>query len=84
MLINAQGKECGRLAAEIHDDYSQGLAVLALGLGTAAQMTRDSSQDADRRLEELSTEASKIGGDFHTLSHQLRSTSLETLGSPVK
>jgi len=80
MLINAQEKERRRLAAEIHDDFSQRLAVLSLGLGTAAQMTRDSPQEADRRLQELSDEASKIGGDLHTLSHQLHSTSLESLG----
>ena len=80
MLINAQEKERRRLAAEIHDDFSQRLAVLALGLGTAAQITRDSPQEADRCLQELSREASKIGGDLHTLSHQLHSTSLESLG----
>jgi signal transduction histidine kinase len=80
MLINAQEKERRRLAAEIHDDFSQRLAVLSLGLGTASQMVRESPQEADRRLQELSTEASKLGGDLHTLSHQLHSTSLESLG----
>jgi signal transduction histidine kinase len=78
MLINAQEQERRHLAADIHDDFSQRLAVLALGLGTAAQNTRDS--EVNRRLQELSSEASKIGGDLHTLSHQLHSTSLESLG----
>jgi signal transduction histidine kinase len=80
MLINAQEKERRRLAADIHDDFSQRLAVLALGLGTAAQIIPDSPQEANRRLQELSTQASEIGGDLHTFSHQLYSSSLESLG----
>jgi len=80
MLINAQEQERRLLAADIHDDFSQRLAVLALGLGTAAQNTGDSPQETNRRLQKLSGEASKIGGDLHTLSHQLYSSSLESLG----
>jgi len=34
MLLNAQEQERMRLAAEIHDDFSQRLAVLSLGLET--------------------------------------------------
>ena len=80
MLINAQETERSRLAAEIHDDFSQRIAVLALGLGTAAQITPESPQDANRQLHELSDQVSAISSDLHTLSHRLHSATLESLG----
>ena len=80
MLINAQEVERSRLAAEIHDDFSQRLALLALGLGTAAKIIPESPQEANRQLEELSNEVGNISGDLHTLSHRLHSATLERLG----
>lgn len=80
MLINAQEAERRRLAGEIHDDFSQRLAVLALGLGTAAHNSPESPQEAHRQLQELSDQASNISGDLHTLSHRLHSATLESLG----
>ena len=38
MLINAQEDERARVASELHDDFSQRLAMLSLGLETAAEM----------------------------------------------
>ena len=80
MLINSQEVERSRLAAEIHDDFSQRLATLALGLGTAAQTIPETATEANRRLQKLSQEVSTIGGDLHTLSHRLHSSTLEALG----
>jgi signal transduction histidine kinase len=80
MLINAQEAERSRLAAEIHDDFSQRLAMLALGLGIAADNVSESPQEAARQLQVLSNDVSNIGGDLHTLSHRLHSASLESLG----
>jgi signal transduction histidine kinase len=80
ILINAQEAERRRLAAELHDDFSQRLALLALGLGTAAQIIPESPQEANRQLQELSNDAGNIGADLHTLSHRLHSASLESLG----
>ncbi len=80
ILINAQEAERRRLAAELHDDFSQRLALLALGLGTAAQIIPESPEEANRQLQELSNDAGNIGADLHTLSHRLHSASLESLG----
>ena len=80
MLINSQEVERSRLAAEIHDDFSQRLATLALGLGTAAKTIPETATEANRRLQMLSQEVSTIGGDLHTLSHRLHSSTLESLG----
>src|SRR5271157_505468 len=80
MLINAQEQERGRLAAEIHDDFSQRLAVLSLGLETAAEGIPESMQETNRQMDELMESAAELGADLHTLSHRLHSSTLERLG----
>ena len=69
-----------RLASELHDDFSQRMAVLSLGLETAADMIPDSPEEANRQLQELMNSAGEIGADLHTLSHRLHSSTLERLG----
>jgi signal transduction histidine kinase len=80
MLINAQEAERSRLAAEIHDDFSQRLALLALGLETAAEKVPKASEDLSHQLQDLSNEVCNLGEELHTLSHRLHSSSLERLG----
>ena len=80
MLINAQENERARLASELHDDFSQRLAMLSLGLETAAEIVPESPEEANRQLHELMNSASEIGADLHTLSHRLHSSTLERLG----
>jgi signal transduction histidine kinase len=79
-LIKVQEHERSRLARELHDDFSQRLAVLALGLETAAEMIPRHPFEAERQLHELINDASEIGADLHTLSHRLHSSTLESLG----
>jgi signal transduction histidine kinase len=80
LLINAHDEERSRLAGEIHDDFSQRLAVLSLGLETAADDIPESLQETKRQMQELMESASDLGADLHTLSHRLHSTTLERLG----
>ncbi len=80
MLINAQEDERRRIASELHDDFSQRLAVLTLGLETAAENIPEAPQEANRQLHELSNAAGELGADLHTLSRRLHSASLENLG----
>jgi signal transduction histidine kinase len=80
MLINAQEAERSCLAAEIHDDFSQRLALLALGLETTAEKVPKASEDVSHQLKDLSNEVCNLGGDLHTLSHRLHSSTLESLG----
>ena len=80
LLINAQEQERRRIASEIHDDFSQRLATLSLGLETAAQNIQGSPQEANLQLQELSGAAIDLGSDLHTLSHRLHSATLENLG----
>ncbi len=80
LLINAQEKERGRLASELHDDFSQRLALLAVGLDNASEMVATTPDEAKSKLHELLNSASELGADLHTLSHHLHSSTLEKLG----
>jgi signal transduction histidine kinase/ABC-type uncharacterized transport system substrate-binding protein len=80
LLINAQEMERSRLASELHDDFSQRLALLALGLENASEALPDSSQATKRQLDELLNSASELGADLHTVSRRLHPSTLESLG----
>lgn len=79
-LIDLQEKERSRLARELHDDFNQRLAVLAIDLERAAQAIGEPPAEASQRLHELWNRASEIGTDLHSLSHRLHSSTLESLG----
>ena len=80
LLITAQEKERSRLASEIHDDFSQRIALLALGLENAEEAIGTSPDEAVQQVHNLLNSASEIGADLHTLSHRLHSSTLEALG----
>jgi signal transduction histidine kinase/ABC-type uncharacterized transport system substrate-binding protein len=80
LLINAQEMERRRLASELHDDFSQRLALLTLGLENASETLPDSSEATKRQLHELLNSASELGADLHTVSHRLHPSALEKLG----
>jgi signal transduction histidine kinase len=80
MLLNAQEQERTRLAAEIHDDFSQRLAVLSLGLEMTDEGIPESMSQTHGQMRELMESASELGADLHSLSHQLHSSTLERLG----
>jgi len=80
MLITAEENERSRLASELHDDFSQRVAVLALGLENLAETTPPLPQETDRQLHKLLDSAAELGADLHTMSHRLHSATLERLG----
>jgi signal transduction histidine kinase len=79
-LIKAQEKERSRLASELHDDFSQRLALLSLGLQNTAETLPDSPDALKQTLDEFSQSVSELGEDLHSLSHRLHSSTLDTLG----
>jgi len=79
-LIKVQEKERSRLASELHDDFNQRLAVLALGLQNTAETLPDSPDTLKQTLDEFSQSVCELGADLHSLSHRLHSSTLETLG----
>jgi signal transduction histidine kinase/ABC-type uncharacterized transport system substrate-binding protein len=80
LLINAQEKERSRLASELHDDFSQRVALLALGLESASELVDTSPDLVKQKLHGLMDSASELGADLHTVSHRLHSSTLEKLG----
>ena len=79
-LIEAQEEECRRIAREIHDDYNQRLAVLAIDLEELAENIGNADVGAGRRLHDLWNQVCELGADLHVLSHRLHSSTLENLG----
>ena len=79
-LMNAEEQERRRIAAELHDDFSQRLAVLSLGLENVEEATPASFTDVHQRLRGLIKSTSELSTDLHSLSHQLHSSTLESLG----
>lgn len=79
-LIHSQEEERSRLARELHDDFSQRLALFAIDVEKAAETMEQSSADAAKKMHELWNEACEIGADLHSLSHSLHSSTLESLG----
>lgn len=80
LLIAAEETERRRIASELHDDFSQRLALLALNLDNVAERIDVCPEEAKQRLHELLNSASEIGADLHTLSHRLHSSALDNLG----
>jgi signal transduction histidine kinase len=79
-LIKAQEKERSRVASELHDDFSQRLALLAFGLQITAETPPDSPDALKQTLDEFRQSVCELGDDLHSLSHQLHSSTLDTLG----
>ena len=72
-LIEAQEQERTRIARELHDDFSQRMALLAIELDRLKQDIPDSNGDALNRMDKLRQHASEIGSDIQALSHELHS-----------
>jgi len=77
-VISAQEDERKRIARELHDETSQALAALEIGLQTAAQTMQD--PEGRRRLEEASALAVRTLDEVHRLIIDLRPAVLDDLG----
>lgn len=80
LLIDAQEEERKRIAREIHDDYNQRLAMVALELESIEEEIRDSPAAAGPRVRKIWNVIGELGADLHSLSHRLHSSTLESLG----
>jgi signal transduction histidine kinase len=79
-LISAQEEERSRIARELHDDFSQRLAVLAINLKRAIATMGSDPQRAAEQVSVLCEHTSDIGGDLHKMSRNLHSSTLDVLG----
>jgi PAS domain S-box-containing protein len=79
-LIGTMEAERSRIARELHDDITQRLALLAIGLGQLRVDPVSSRKVFMSRVEELQAHAVEISQDVQALSHELHSSKLDTLG----
>ena len=77
-LIEAQEQERTRIARELHDDFAQRLALLAVELEQLHQAP--DLPEVRRRVGELQKQTTEIASDIQTLSHELHSAKLQYLG----
>ncbi|MDF2460518.1 MAG: hypothetical protein K0S79_2934 [Nitrospira sp.] len=78
-LIRAQEEERSRIARELHDDFNQRLALIAIGLQRLGH-TLESQTGAAIQVTDLYTLTQEIASDVHRLSHQLHPAKLQHLG----
>lgn len=78
-LIEAQEQERTRIARELHDDFGQRLALLAVEL-EQLQQELPNPLEVRNRMSQLHKETSAIAADIQALSHELHSAKLEYLG----
>ncbi len=79
-LISAHEEERARIARELHDDLSQRMALLEIGLEEVEQETRGVSPIARQHLHKIAEIASEVSSDIHNLSHELHPSKLDSLG----
>jgi signal transduction histidine kinase len=79
-LIHAQEEERARIARELHDDLSQRMALLSIGLEQFEQGMPDLSSKARQQLHHIAEVTRELSSDIHNLSHQLHPSKLDTLG----
>ena len=79
-LIEAQEQERTRIARELHDDFSQRMALLAIELDLLKKDIPGLSGDALQRMDGLRKHSQEIGHDIQALSHELHSAALDHLG----
>ncbi len=79
-LINAQEDERKRIARELHDDFSQRLALLRIEMGSLVREDRGQISLDRRKLSGLCSMVDDLTMDIHHLSHTLHSSKLQLLG----
>jgi PAS domain S-box-containing protein len=79
-LISAQEEERTRIARELHDDFSQRLALLAIQLGQVSQRLPNSDKTTIESLHVMWEKITELSADIHKLSHRLHSSKLHHVG----
>jgi PAS domain S-box-containing protein len=79
-LLVAQEEERTRIARELHDDFSQRLALQCIGLEQLWKKLPKSMVEERINIKELLKTTQEMSSDMHSLSHQLHSSKLEYAG----
>ena len=79
-LIEAQEAERDRIARDLHDDFSQRLAVQCIELTQLRNDLPESEVDARAGALEMLKGLKELSADMRSLSHELHSSRLELVG----
>jgi PAS domain S-box-containing protein len=79
-LLTIQEEERRRLARELHDDFTQRLAVLAMDLSSLEMSTRTAGTKYESRLKQIRDQIIKLSTDIHDISRQLHPSIIDDLG----
>ncbi len=82
-LISAQEDERSRIARELHDDFNQRLALLAVDLERFHDGLPETQENLADGLAFLLRRTKELSSDVHRLSHQLHPSVLQHLGLVV-
>jgi PAS domain S-box-containing protein len=82
-LIEAQERERGRIARDLHDDICQRLALASIELEQVQRKLPDSVSEQRSHLEELRKQIIDISTDVQMMSHELHSAKLSYLGIAI-
>ncbi len=79
-LLTAQEEERTRIARELHDDFSQRLALQSIALTQLWKKLPATEVEERAKVGELLKRTQEMSSDMHSLSHQLHSSKLEHVG----
>jgi PAS domain S-box-containing protein len=79
-LIQAQEEGQMRVARDLHDDFSQSLALLSIELDMFGQIQPAEPGQITERMREFSAQVKRLSLEVHRLSHELHPATLEQLG----
>lgn len=79
-VIKAQEEERKRIARELHDETSQSLTGLVIGIRMVQEIVPDYLPDVQERLENINDLAHATLNEVHTMAVRLRPSVLDDLG----
>lgn len=79
-LLLVQEEERRRIARELHDDFTQRLAALTIGLQSLRAGSCESADSLSMRIEQLGNTAERLTTDLQRMAHHLHPSILEHVG----
>jgi signal transduction histidine kinase len=79
-LIQAREDECARIARELHDDVSQNVALISLGLDQLSQRPPKSVAELREIAREIFEQTNELSAEIHRMSHDLHPSKVDQLG----
>ncbi|WP_170932545.1 sensor histidine kinase [Desulfosporosinus sp. FKB] len=79
-VISAQEEERKRIARELHDETTQSIAAITIGLKTAEEILPNDHQKGIYFLEQVRNIAGQVVKELHNIVYDLRPTILDDLG----